>query len=249
MTTEVNPEADSEVLIGKVSGITIVCDHAIAKRAARWKKPNCNPVSDLAEFQNRRKDMKTYAIKQSLKLQDEGTISFSQAADKVDDSALPPQEFQAPEFTCGWAKRPKVGKMYGPKYMEAYREIIENLYNLGEADKRNKKSPAQMLEYLELRYPNSFCLPSENDLRTEINRLQTKKKSTGKKKNDKNSTNGDEFSKFIQELAANQPTMKPNAVVVAVKTRFSSVNPFPLTDVQIKSKFYYHKKKRSTLNE
>lgn len=83
-----------------------------------------------------------------------------------------------------------------------------------------------MLENLELRYPNEFCLPSENDIRTEINRLQTKKKSTGKKKVDQNSTNGDEFSKFIQQLSANQPTMKRNTVVVAFKNFFSFSQPF-----------------------
>ena len=65
--------------------------------------------------------------------------------------------------------------MYGTKYVEDYQSDIKSLYNCGEADKKNKKSPAQILDILESRYPNEFCLPSENDIRTKINKLQTKK--------------------------------------------------------------------------
>jgi hypothetical protein len=46
MTTDGNPEADSEVFIRKVSGITIICDHDIANRAARWNSPNLKTVPD-----------------------------------------------------------------------------------------------------------------------------------------------------------------------------------------------------------
>lgn len=84
--------------------------------------------------------MKTYAIKQALKMQDEGAISSSQASDNVDHSALPPQEFQAPEFTSGWAKRPKIGKMYGPKYIESYREIIVEAQSRRGRQEKQKKS-------------------------------------------------------------------------------------------------------------
>jgi hypothetical protein len=70
-------------------------------------------------------------------LQDEGAISFNQAADNV--SILLSLNIQAPEFTSDWAKRPKIGQMYETKYIEPYREIIESFYNLEEADKRNKK--------------------------------------------------------------------------------------------------------------
>ena len=73
------------------------------------------------------------------------------------------------------------GQMYGTKYVEDYRSDIKSLYNSGEADKKNKKSPAQMLEILESRYPKEFCLPSENDIRTKINKLQTQKKISGER--------------------------------------------------------------------
>jgi hypothetical protein len=65
--------------------------------------------------------------------------------------------------------------MYGTKYVEDYQSDIKSLYNTGEADKKNKNSLAHMLEILESRYPNEFRLPSENDIRPEINKLQTQK--------------------------------------------------------------------------
>lgn len=65
--------------------------------------------------------------------------------------------------------------MYGLKYVETYRGDIESLYNFGEEDKKNKKSPAQMLEYLESRYPNEFCLQSENDIKQKSVNCKAKK--------------------------------------------------------------------------
>ncbi len=79
-------------------------------------------------------------------------FTLSDNADVSTDSYLTTQEdYLDPVFRCGWAKRPKVGQMYGIKYVEDYRSDIKSLYNSGEADKKNKKSPAQMLEILESR--------------------------------------------------------------------------------------------------
>ena len=61
-----------------------------------------------------------------------------------------------------------------------FRSEIAELYLLGEEDKKNKKSPAQMLEIITQKNPKEFCLPSENDIRSEINKLQTTKKKKGR---------------------------------------------------------------------
>ena len=54
--------------------------------------------------------------------------------------------------------------MYGPKHVQSYRADIYELYKLGEEDKKNKRSPAQMREALQMKYPQEceLCLPSEN---------------------------------------------------------------------------------------
>ena len=53
-----------------------------------------------------------------------------------------PEEF-APDFeyNSGWAKRPQVGKMYGTKNLEPYKEEIEILYHSGEKDKKKQDEP------------------------------------------------------------------------------------------------------------
>lgn len=80
------------------------------------------------------------------------------------------------KFSPGWARRPKQGSMYGPKNMEPFSADIKRMYEEGEADKANKKGPAQMLEHLRAAHPTNYQLPSENDIRVEINKLQTQKK-------------------------------------------------------------------------
>jgi hypothetical protein len=218
-------------------------DNALTKRSAKWKKKTISSAVTTVDFLNRHKDMKTYAMKRALQLQDAGDIVFRSISDNADvstDSYLTQEDYIDPIFRCGWAKRPKVGQMYGTKYVEDYRSDIKSLYNSGEDDKKNKKSPAQMLEILESRYPNEFCLPSENDIRTEKNKLQTQKKSAARDNRPRGSKDDDEQTNFIKELALSNPSLKPTAEVTALKDRFSVV---PLTDAQIKNKFSYYKAK------
>ena len=242
--TELNPPVEPEKVEGKVTGITVLTDNALTKKSAKWKKKTISSAVTTVDFLNRNKDMKTYAMKRALQIQDAGDIVFrsiSANADVSTDSYLTTQEdYLDPIFRCGWAKRPKVGQMYGTKYVEDYRSDIKSLYNSGEADKKNKKSPAQMLEILESRYPNEFCLPSENDIRTEINKLQTQKKSAARDNRPRGSKDDDEQTNFIKELALSNPSLKPTAAVAALKARFAVVT---LTDAQIKNKFSYYKAK------
>ncbi|EGZ30150.1 hypothetical protein PHYSODRAFT_295032 [Phytophthora sojae] len=50
------------------------------------------------------------------------------------------------ELCRGWAKRPKKGFMYGPKYMNLYKGEVEEMFQQGENDAGNKLGPARMLE-------------------------------------------------------------------------------------------------------
>jgi hypothetical protein len=50
-------------------------------------------------------------MKRSLELQEAGIISFSSASN-LDECFTIPDDFLAPEFSAGWAKRPKVGEIY-----------------------------------------------------------------------------------------------------------------------------------------
>ncbi len=126
--------------IGKTTGITVLCDKDIQKRGARWKnrKPFRNTVQKNQKRERNKRNMESYAIKRALQLQSDGQICFTPISENNIEASYPPcpADF-VPDFNFnkGWAPRPQVGKMYGPKYLEPYKVEIENLYNCGEHDK------------------------------------------------------------------------------------------------------------------
>lgn len=113
-----------------------------------------------------------------LQMQEHGEIKFTRATD--DKNILRPfvpGNFCLPfEFENGWALRKKIGQMYGEKYTRHFRVDIEEQYKLGEISSNSKNSPAKILEYLQKKYPEELCLPSESDIRAEISRLMAIKK-------------------------------------------------------------------------
>jgi hypothetical protein len=190
--------------------------------------------------------METYAIKRALQLQSDRHISFTQVSENIEESypSCPEDVVCNFIYTNGWAKRPQVGKMYGPNYVVPYKIEIEKLYNSGEHDKKNKMSPAQMLERLESDHAKEFCLPSENDIRSYINKLKTSKK---KRSTDKVEKEADKYKTFLQELTQKNPDMKPAEALLIVKNNFPvESNPSLPIDAQIKNKFSYW---RSRLNK
>ena len=105
--TELNPPVEPEKVEGKVTGITVLTDNALTKRSAKWKKKTISSAVTTVDFLNRHKDMKTYAMKRELQLQDAGDIVFRSISDNADvstDSYLTTREdYLDPIFRCGWA--------------------------------------------------------------------------------------------------------------------------------------------------
>jgi hypothetical protein len=162
---------------GIITDIVIYKDWHLRKQAKRWKKTNKVRHAEVGR-QIQMKNLVAYALRQTIQMQNNGSLVFRSAQDNSTECRpYFPHDFVVPvQFCNGWAKRHKIGAMYGPKYLEKYRTEISEMYLFGEEDKKNKKSPAQMLEILSKKYPKEFCLPSESDIRTEINKLQTTKK-------------------------------------------------------------------------
>ena len=84
--TELNPPVEPEKVEGKVTGITVLTDNALTKRSAKWKKKTISSAVTTVDFLNRHKDMKTYAMKRALQLQDAGDIVFRSISDNADVS-------------------------------------------------------------------------------------------------------------------------------------------------------------------
>eukprot|EP00049_Salpingoeca_infusionum_P013069 m.244130 g.244130 ORF g.244130 m.244130 type:complete len:880 (-) comp15351_c0_seq3:204-2843(-) len=76
----------------------------------------------------------------------------------------------------GWARRPRSGKMYGAKYVDAYRQDLESLFHIGAKDTSNKVGPSAVLEALRDKYPGRYSLPGEGDITSIITSLFQKQK-------------------------------------------------------------------------
>lgn len=228
--------------VGQVTGIQIYTNSQLMTRQRRWKRKLRQRRN--VESSIRKKNLVQYALRSAWNLQLNGTSKIQRVEKTLGNySKIVPDNYAIPlQFSKGWARRRKNGQMYGPKYVAAYRAYITEMFNLGELDKKNKRSAAQMLEMLSKKYPDEFCLPSENDIRGEINRLQTKKK------NPITSSRGEKvaesiYSVYIKELAYNSSSLKPKDVVNLIKERFPRLeHPDLPSDAQIKSKFTYQKK-------
>ncbi|KAG1681219.1 SWI/SNF complex subunit SMARCC2 [Nymphon striatum] len=79
----------------------------------------------------------------------------------------------------GWARRPSQGKSYGRKYIEPFKNDIDDMFMSGIEDKSNKTGPGRMLEQMRLKYPDRLNLPSESEIRQRISSLFAKYKMHG----------------------------------------------------------------------
>ena len=261
-------EKEIEKVVGKLTGITIFGKSNLVMRERRWKKM----ASKVVVVEQTKKDMIAYALSKTQQLQQHGDIVFTRASDSNDIlRPIVPENFSFPcKFEKGWALRKGHGHMYGEKYTRNFRIDIEEQYQLGEVSSNAKSSPAKILEYLQKKYPEELCLPSESDIRAEISRLMAKKKKeaankTGqKKKKDAASTpvNGrqkktsatnyeaqgtqlarteKEYLKFIIELAA--LPISPKEAVVRLMEKFSKEEYDQLTERQLSNSFSYQRRK------
>ena len=97
----------------------VYSDWRLKKRTNSWKKKikvtHCKVAGQL-----NKKNVVTYALKKTIEMQTHGVLQFHTAQENCDSlGAFVPREFSVPvQFYDGWARRPKIGEMYGPKYME-----------------------------------------------------------------------------------------------------------------------------------
>jgi hypothetical protein len=231
-----------ETTVGKITGVYIYSDSQLRFRRQRWKskgRKSKDPEVRLA----RKKNLLSYALRTAWNMQLNGIMQCDRTDDSLEEQSLSLAEtFTVPlQFQKGWAKRPKNGLMYGPKHVQSYRADIYELYKLGEEDKKNKRSPAQMREALQMKYPEEFCLPSENDIRVEINRLQTKKKSPQATSRVEKTT--DVYSEYIRNLAKNNCQLKPKEAVKLITENFPRKDhPELPCDSRLSRKFSYQKR-------
>lgn len=180
-------------------------------------------------------------------MQSNGSLSFHSAKDNsIESRPYVPHDFVvAVEFRNGWAQRPKIGAMYGPKYVEQYRTEITEMYLFGEEDKKNKKSPAQMLEILfkNISQRVLFAIRKRHQDGNHQIANNPKKKQEGVSIGAKKKTADEVYTTFIKALASNQTDLLPAKALLLVKEKFPLENyPLRPCDKTIKSKFSNYKR-------
>jgi hypothetical protein len=80
------------------------------------------------------------------------------------------------EFSVRRARRPIRGQGQGTNYIEPYKPFLCELFMAGEAEKKHRKNPAQMLEALKLLHPEAPNLPGHGEISPFIGSLVSRAK-------------------------------------------------------------------------
>ena len=124
-STDIQSPTGIQMDNSEVKSIGKTNDKDIQKRAARWRirKLFRNSVQKIQRRERNERNVESYVIKRALQLQSDRQICFTPVSENIDTSYPPCSENFVPDFVFNqrWAKRPQVGKMYGPKYHEPYK--------------------------------------------------------------------------------------------------------------------------------
>lgn len=70
--------------------------------------------------------------------------------------------------------------MYGAKYIQDYKEDVEELFNCGAVEPGKTLDHARMLEHLAKTYPHRYNLPGENEIRAQISMIMKNRRKSPK---------------------------------------------------------------------
>jgi hypothetical protein len=232
---------------GFVTEVLVYTDRQLKKRAKRSKKKIKVTHCKLAGQLNK-KNVLTYALKKPSKCRRMEFCNSTQLKTTVTVQG----HWSHKSFWClcsyttdGPGGR-KMEKCTGQNIWKSFAQKSGNcICWVRKIKKKHKKSPAQMLEIITQKNPKEFCLPSENDIRAEINKLQTtrKKKKDGTSTGQKQKTTDDVYATFLKALATDQPNLLPaKALQLTLENFPTESNPQRPYDLAIKSKFSYYKR-------
>lgn len=236
---------------GPVTGVKVLSQRKVSRLQRRWKHPENPSLNDVrVDYHDvgaeKRHDMLSHAKRHALQLLGSGTLGIRVGRECVTKEFTECENFEVPEdltWGSGWAARPKHGAMYGRKYIEPYREDIRAMFEGGLRNSGNKKSAACMYEAIVYKYPDRFDIPSEGEVRTELQRLlryHKEGRDISEVGNGKRGRKGMEarYATAIEEMLAKSPKLKPREGLRRFKQKFSETNTlvgFP-TDKQVLSK-------------
>ena len=125
----------------------------------------------------------------------------------------------------GWGRRYKAteGGTYGRKYVTKYEDVIRELYERGNKDSSNKMNPAMIREYLKEKYPTTYSLPGETEIKQHISALvQNDKKGVTRKKKNVDANNPQDWLNIIEQIVQNDKLGAPENLYNTFLTQYNS---------------------------
>ena len=152
-------------------------------------------------------------------------------------------------FEKGWAIQYNMGCKYGRKYIEPFKQDVDDMFQAGIENSAARKDPGRMLAELQRRYPGRLDLPSEQEIRERITALTAKQKKGQSAISTVKRGIADPFMSTILEIFRKNPTVTPRVAWA----QFIEVHPpqneytVPYPDQsKVKNKFSALKAKNKT---
>ena len=124
-----------------------------------------------------------------------------------------------------WAQQPRKGRTYGKNWITDFKPWIKALYEAGNMNPHNKKSPEQVLEHLRRENPNRVRMPSFENVVSYFISLGTQKKDKKTGKFLERGTVGRRsvlpagLADLIEKIVQSQPNIKPKAALALVEAK------------------------------
>ena len=109
------------------------------------------------------------------------------------------------ELKKGWGRRSKFteGGTYGKKYITKYKDELKELFDKGNVDSSHKMNPAMMREYLVTKYPFTYSLPGETEIKQQISAFAQHEKTPKRKQTTRQVGQRESWEDILEEVVRN----------------------------------------------
>ena len=131
-----------------------------------------------------------------------------------DDLLQDASQFCSPaldELKKGWGRRYRMteGGTYGKKYITKYKDEIKELFDKGNIDSSHKMNPAMIREYLTMKYPLTYSLPGETEIKQQINAFVQNKKTSRQQQTSRQVQRRKNWEGVLEEVVRNDQLGAP----------------------------------------
>ena len=115
------------------------------------------------------------------------------------------------ELKKGWGRRCRIteGGTYGKKYVTKYKDELKELFDRGNVDSSHKMNPAMMREYLITKYPFTYSLPGETEIKQQISAFAQQEKSPRQQRTSRQVSRREIWEDILEEVVRSDQLSAP----------------------------------------